>query len=198
MVSAIGVNVLKLNCPLKYQKVAQSFQASLAVYGDFLLDDTSPSVPELPRRLGLSSTRVPGHKCKGYRREEITFTPDAFKNTVVVYGEPSLNERCVLCGRVVTIEESLLVSPDVPPVKVKVHFHEDLFVVQLPWGIEYDEFVEKLGRKIRLCGPRRHDGPLRVRFKDEDGDIVTLGSTEDVQMAFEQYRLGGYVTLIVT
>ncbi|KAF9062158.1 hypothetical protein BDP27DRAFT_303566 [Rhodocollybia butyracea] len=53
----------------------------------------------------MSSTRALVHKCKGYRREEITLTPDAFRNTVVVYREPSLNERCVLCGRVVTMDE---------------------------------------------------------------------------------------------
>jgi cell division control protein 24 len=85
-----------------------------------------------------------------------------------------------------------------PPVKVKVHFHEDIFVIQVARSTEYDDLVEKVGRKIRLCGPRRDDGPLRVKYKDEDGDMVSLGSTEDVQMAFEQYRPGGQVTLFVT
>ncbi|KAJ7287566.1 hypothetical protein C8J57DRAFT_1284297 [Mycena rebaudengoi] len=85
-----------------------------------------------------------------------------------------------------------------PPVKVKVHFNEDIFVIQVARMTEYDELVEKVGRKIRLCGPRRDDGPLRVKYRDEDGDMVSLGSTEDVQMAFEQYRPGGQVTLYVT
>jgi cell division control protein 24 len=85
-----------------------------------------------------------------------------------------------------------------PPVKVKVHFHEDIFVIQVPRATEYTELVEKVGRKIRLCGPRRDDGPLRVKYRDEDGDMVSLGSTEDVQMAFEHYRPGGQVTLFVT
>jgi cell division control protein 24 len=88
--------------------------------------------------------------------------------------------------------------PFTPPVKVKVHFHEDIFVIQVPRSTEYNELVERVGRKIRLCGPRRDDGPLRVKYRDEDGDMVSLGSTEDVQMAFEQYRPGGQVTLYVT
>ncbi|KAG6889224.1 hypothetical protein C0992_005968 [Termitomyces sp. T32_za158] len=83
-------------------------------------------------------------------------------------------------------------------VKVKVHFHEDIFVIQVDRATEYDDLVERVGRKIRLCGPRRNDGPLRVKYKDEDGDMVSLGSTEDVQMAFEAYRPGGQVTLFVT
>jgi len=83
------------------------------------------------------------------------------------------------------------------PVKVKVHFHEDIFVIQVPRSTEYEELVERVGKKIRLCGPRRDDGPLRVKYKDEDGDLVSLGSTEDVQMAFEAFRPGSQVTLYV-
>ncbi len=83
------------------------------------------------------------------------------------------------------------------PVKVKVHFHEDIFVIQVPRSTEYEELVERVGKKIRLCGPRRDDGPLRVKYRDEDGDLVSLGSTEDVQMAFEAFRPGSQVTLYV-
>ncbi|PFH53744.1 hypothetical protein AMATHDRAFT_975 [Amanita thiersii Skay4041] len=90
------------------------------------------------------------------------------------------------------------VVPGPLPVKVKIYFHEDVFVIEVPRTTEYGELVEKVGRKIRLCGPRREDGPLRVKYRDEDGDMVSLGSTEDVQMAFEQFRPGGQVTLFVT
>ena len=92
------------------------------------------------------------------------------------------------------LKEELRISP---PVKIKVHFHEDIFVIQVPRTTEYEELVERVGRKIRLCGPRRDDGPLRVKYKDEDGDLVSLGSTEDVQMAFESFRPGNQVTLYV-
>ncbi|KAG0703246.1 hypothetical protein DFH29DRAFT_829393 [Suillus ampliporus] len=85
-----------------------------------------------------------------------------------------------------------------PPVKVKVHFNEDIFVIQVPRCTEFCDLVDKVGKKIRLCGPRRDDTPLRVRYRDEDGDMVSLGSTEDVQMAFESFRPGGQVTLYVT
>lgn len=70
-------------------------------------------------------------------------------------------------------------------VKVKVHFMDDIFVIQVPKSTEYEDLVKKVGNKIRLCGPRRDDGPLKVKYLDEDGDYVSLGSTEDVQMAFD-------------
>ncbi|KAG9316496.1 hypothetical protein JVU11DRAFT_2538 [Chiua virens] len=85
-----------------------------------------------------------------------------------------------------------------PSVKVKVHFQDDIFVIQVPRSTEFSELVDKVGKKIRLCGPRRDDTPFRVKYKDEDGDLISLGSTEDVQMAFESFRPGGQVTLYVT
>ncbi|TFL01496.1 hypothetical protein BDV98DRAFT_567041 [Pterulicium gracile] len=89
-------------------------------------------------------------------------------------------------------------KPQERTVMVKVHFNEDIFVIQVSRATEFEDLVEKVGRKIRLCGPRRDDGPLRVKYKDEDGDLVSLGSTEDVQMAFEQFQPGGEVKLFVT
>ncbi|KAI6046179.1 hypothetical protein EDC04DRAFT_3103851 [Pisolithus marmoratus] len=85
-----------------------------------------------------------------------------------------------------------------PPVKVKVHYNEDIFVIHVPRTTEFIDLVDKVEKKIRLCGPRRDDGPLRVKYKDEDGDMISLGSTEDVQMAFESFRPGGQVILYVT
>ncbi|KAI0041006.1 hypothetical protein FA95DRAFT_1591168 [Auriscalpium vulgare] len=71
-----------------------------------------------------------------------------------------------------------------PAVKVKVHFGNDIFVIQVPRATEYHDLVERVGKKIRLCGPRREDGPLRVKYEDEEGDLISMRSTEDVDMAF--------------
>ena len=70
------------------------------------------------------------------------------------------------------------------PVKVKVHFGSDIFVIQVSRITEYGDLVERVGKKIRLCGPRRDDGPLRVKYEDEEGDLISMRSTEDVEMAF--------------
>ena len=85
-----------------------------------------------------------------------------------------------------------------PTIKVKVHYHDDIFVIQVPRVTEYEDLVDKVGKKIRLCEPRREEGPLRVKYRDEDGDMVSVGSTEDVQLAFETLKPGGLVTLYVT
>ncbi|PPQ89606.1 hypothetical protein CVT25_012351 [Psilocybe cyanescens] len=86
---------------------------------------------------------------------------------------------------------------DSPPsmVKLKVHFKEDIFILRLLRTVEIAALYEKLDFKIRLCGPRATTGPLRVRYQDEDGDMVLLASTEDLQMALEDRP---QVTLFVT
>ncbi|KAI1796472.1 hypothetical protein LXA43DRAFT_1157771 [Ganoderma leucocontextum] len=134
------------------------------------------------------------------------YSPHTSSSPITPYGssESSLAGMGVSTGRSMRghidqlppqpLKEELRLSP---PVKIKVHFHEDIFVIQVPRSTEYSELVDKVGKKIRLCGPRRDDGPLRVKYKDEDGDLVSLGSTEDVQMAFESFRPGNQVTLYV-
>lgn len=112
--------------------------------------------------------------------------------------ESSLTGSGLRQSRSQMFESMALHNGHPPSVKVKVHFQDDIFVIQVPRSTEFSELVDKVGRKIRLCGPRRDDTPLRVKYKDEDGDLICLGSTEDVQMAFESFRPGGQVTLYVT
>lgn len=78
---------------------------------------------------------------------------------------------------------------------VKVRYGEDLFTLDVPRSIEYEELLSNVGHKVRRCGPRRTPGPLRIKYQDEDGDLVSLGTTEDVQLAFDM--AGGTLTLYV-
>ena len=66
------------------------------------------------------------------------------------------------------------------PLRVKVHFGSDIFVIQVLCITEYDGLVERVGKKIHLCGPRRDDGPLCVKYEDKEGDFVSMRSTEEV------------------
>ncbi|KAJ7096899.1 hypothetical protein C8R44DRAFT_717514 [Mycena epipterygia] len=82
-------------------------------------------------------------------------------------------------------------------VKVKVHFHENIFLLQLPPTTMYDDLVKTVGRKVRFLGPQRDDRPLKIKWKDGDGDMVLIHTNEDVQLAFEE-RPWGQVTLYVS
>ena len=68
--------------------------------------------------------------------------------------------------------------------RVKVHFGSDIFVIQVLCTTKYNELVEWVGKKIRLCGPWWDDGPLCVKYEDKKGNFVLMCSTEDIETAF--------------
>ncbi|KAG8969523.1 hypothetical protein FRC03_002384 [Tulasnella sp. 419] len=81
-----------------------------------------------------------------------------------------------------------------PPIKVKVHFKEDLFVIIVHRGIEYGELMEKVGKKIRLCGGVRNESQaFRMRYRDEDGDMIALAGNDDLQIALDAPQVTLYV-----
>jgi len=77
-------------------------------------------------------------------------------------------------------------------VRVKVFFGDDAFVVVVLDSVAYPDLVEKVLKKIRMCGGDRarvESHALRLRYRDEDGDRILITSEEDVAMAFETARV---------
>jgi len=81
----------------------------------------------------------------------------------------------------------------IPSLKVKVSYVTDMFVIIVPQNIGYTQLMDRIERKVRLCGGASYSShqPLRVRYQDEDGDYITVNSDEDVQMAIESRFHGG-------
>lgn len=75
-----------------------------------------------------------------------------------------------------------------PQIKVRVQYFQDVFTVMVPAKVDYDQLVEKVGVKVRRCGKVVPD-PMRIKYQDEDGDMVTIHSDEDIAMALEQKDL---------
>ncbi|KTW29133.1 uncharacterized protein T551_02407 [Pneumocystis jirovecii RU7] len=79
-------------------------------------------------------------------------------------------------------------------IKVKVNYLDDIFVIIVAPNIGYAQLIEKVERKIHLCGnyaAKNLKQPLRIRYQDEDGDHITINSDEDVQMAVEMRHMYG-------
>lgn len=68
--------------------------------------------------------------------------------------------------------------------KVKLHYLEDTFLLIVPADVSYGALLERVERKIRLCG-KQTPFPLRIKYKDEDDDFVTMHGDEDISMAME-------------
>lgn len=74
---------------------------------------------------------------------------------------------------------------------IKVRYGEDIFTIDLPRDVEYEDLVGNVGHKVRRCGPRRTNASLRIKYEDEDGDLVNLSTTEDLQIAFDMAMAKG-------
>ncbi|KAG5370400.1 Rho guanine nucleotide exchange factor scd1 [Yarrowia sp. C11] len=73
-------------------------------------------------------------------------------------------------------------------IKVRVQYFQDAFTLIVPAKVSYDQLIERVERKVRLCG-KVVPAPLRIKYQDEDGDMVTIHSDEDISMALEQKDL---------
>lgn len=74
---------------------------------------------------------------------------------------------------------------------IKVRYGEDIFTIDLPRDVEYEDLVGNVGHKVRRCGPLRTNASLRIKYEDEDGDLVNLSTTEDLQIAFDMAMAKG-------
>ena len=84
--------------------------------------------------------------------------------------------------------------------KVKVHYSDDMFVIALPFDSGYQNLYDRVEKKIRICGYAAGGvNAFRIKYLDEDGDMITISSDEDVQMAYEMsHESGGVLTLYAT
>lgn len=69
--------------------------------------------------------------------------------------------------------------------KIKITFGNDMFVVVVPSDVTYSALLQKVRHKLSVCSTVDRDGPLRMKYQDEDGDLVTISSDEDVALAIE-------------
>jgi hypothetical protein len=70
-------------------------------------------------------------------------------------------------------------------VKVKITYGNDIFVVVVSSDVTYATLLAKVRHKLHVCSNVSKDGPLRIKYQDEDGDYVTISSDEDVALAIE-------------
>lgn len=85
-------------------------------------------------------------------------------------------------------------SPSSPSaVKIRVNYGEDTFVIVVLTTTSYNDLVEKVVRKVQLCGARKgvDAASLRIRYEDEEGDKILISADEDVAMAFDWLKSGG-------
>lgn len=87
-----------------------------------------------------------------------------------------------------------LTSPNDAPfqsqLKVKVNCDSGNYVTLVAaFNITYQSLIDRIDAKLnRFTNSSIHEGDLRLRYRDEDGDFVNIESDEDIQIAFSDWR----------
>ncbi|KAI9884180.1 MAG: hypothetical protein M1823_004044 [Watsoniomyces obsoletus] len=73
--------------------------------------------------------------------------------------------------------------------KVKVSFESNYVTLVVATNISYQSLVDRIDAKLsRFTALAIGRGTIRLRYRDEDGDFVTIRSDEDIQLAFSDWR----------
>ncbi|KAL0089101.1 hypothetical protein F4703DRAFT_1973302, partial [Phycomyces blakesleeanus] len=81
--------------------------------------------------------------------------------------------------------------------QIKVHFMGDVYVVMVSIDIPYNVLLYRIEHTLRQYG-RELDATFSIKYQDEDGDLITISSDEDVQMGFETRSNSNAVDFYVT
>ncbi|OAA45574.1 Dbl-domain containing protein [Metarhizium rileyi] len=87
------------------------------------------------------------------------------------------------------------VSPDLPlPTQLKVRVNCDsgnYVTLVVAFNISYQSLIDRIDAKLaRFMTSSIGKGMLKLRYRDEDGDFVTIESDDDIQIAFMEWREG--------
>ncbi|KAI2642233.1 Rho guanyl nucleotide exchange factor [Xylaria nigripes] len=90
-----------------------------------------------------------------------------------------------------------LSNDDLPPptqLRVKVNCDTGTYVTLVAtFNITYQFLIDRIDSKLaRFTSSSIGKGNLRLKYRDEDGDLVTIESDDDIQTAFIEWREGVY------
>ena len=88
-----------------------------------------------------------------------------------------------------------MASPDMPlPTQLKVRVNCDsgnYVTLVVAFNITYQSLIDRIDAKLaRFTASSIGKGMLKLRYRDEDGDFVTIQSDDDIQIAFMEWREG--------
>jgi cell division control protein 24 len=73
--------------------------------------------------------------------------------------------------------------------KVKVNCDGNYVTLVVAFNITYQSLIDRIDAKVgRFSSNAIARGTMRLRYRDEDGDFVTIGSDDDIQIAFQEWR----------
>ena len=150
----------------------------------------------IPRSANSSPNGLPvrtSTQSPGAQRERMV-QPTSYPNGPS-YNRPNTaqNPMAVVDSRTMSPPNSAL-SPD-PEIslptqlKVKVNCDGNYVTLVVAFNITYQSLIDRIDAKVgRFSNNAIARGTMRLRYRDEDGDFVTIESDDDIQIAFQEWR----------
>ena len=87
-------------------------------------------------------------------------------------------------------------------IKIRLYYKNELYLVIAPMNIGFKELIQRAEAKMRQCSVGHSEKPfhgrsMTLKYRDEDGDMITIGSDDDVQMAFESRQEANAINLYI-
>lgn len=79
--------------------------------------------------------------------------------------------------------------PGLRTLRIKVHFGEDTRYIIVSPNCSFREFVETVCKKFQAGVIGGKSGSVKIKMRDEEGDLITMGDEEDWNMTVEGCRV---------
>ena len=77
-----------------------------------------------------------------------------------------------------------MATPELKNIRIKLHYQDDARFILLPPSASFEELVRKVGEKLHI--PKEQS--FKVKVRDEEGDLITMGDQDDWDMALSGTR----------
>lgn len=91
-------------------------------------------------------------------------------------------------------------SSQTASIRFKLRSGEDTYVIVTLATIGYGELINKIYKKLKNCGVSKDSASkIKIRYEDEEGDLILICNDDDVFMAVEWMRVVGvnHLSLVV-
>ena len=149
----------------------------------------------IPRSQNNSPNGLPmraNTQSPGAQRERMG-TPTQYSNGPHQYSRSNTSQRPDTAdSRTMSPPLGMMANDDAalpPQLKVKVNCDGNYFTIVVAFNITYQSLIDRIDVKVgRFSNNAIARGTMRLRYRDEDGDFVTIESDDDIQIAFQEWR----------
>ncbi|RKF63852.1 Rho guanine nucleotide exchange factor scd1 [Golovinomyces cichoracearum] len=131
-----------------------------------------------------SNTQSPGTQRERINHSQVQYNRNAANQVPMTPNEARIMSPSL--GRPNSVESDMGLPTQL---KVKVNCDGNYVTLVVAFNITYQSLIDRIDAKVgRFSNNAISQGTMRLRYRDEDEDFVTIASDDDIQIAFQEWR----------